>query len=189
MISSSLLLLLFLNPLQSLSLKYFHGHGFSQSSDRVERVTTHRPRYSSTTTPSSIDWRSVDGVSYVSTSRNQHNPNYCGACWSFAATSALSDRFRIASSSSTSHGHPASIREINPSMQVILNCDTYDNGCHGGDPLTAYRYIHENGIPEETCQLYEATGHDVVRLSLLFPFSICYTPTTRVIRVRRWTYV
>ena len=144
---------------------------------------------SSTTTPSSIDWRSVDGVSYVSTSRNQHNPNYCGACWSFAATSALSDRFRIASSSSTSHGHPASIREINPSMQVILNCDTYDNGCHGGDPLTAYRYIHENGIPEETCQLYEATGHDVVRLSLLFPFSICYTPTTRVIRVRRWTYV
>ena len=51
-------------------------------------------------------------------------------------------------------------------MQVILNCDTYDNGCHGGDPLTAYRYIHENGIPEETCQLYEATGRDVVRLSL-----------------------
>eukprot|EP00938_MAST-03A_sp_MAST-3A-sp1_P005661 g5661.t1 len=46
-------------------------------------------------------------------------------------------------------------------MQVILNCDTYDNGCHGGDPLTAYRYIHENGIPEETCQLYEATGRDV----------------------------
>ena len=172
MISSSLLLLLFLNPLQSLSLKYFHGHGFSQSSDRVERVTTHRPRYSSTTTPSSIDWRSVDGVSYVSTSRNQHNPNYCGACWSFAATSALSDRFRIASSSSTSHGHPASIREINPSMQVILNCDTYDNGCHGGDPLTAYRYIHENGIPEETCQLYEATGHDVVSIFTL-SFSIC----------------
>ena len=45
-------------------------------------------------------------------------------------------------------------------MQVILNCDTYDNGCHGGDPITAYRYIHEQGIPEETCQLYEASGHD-----------------------------
>jgi len=41
-----------------------------------------------------------------------------------------------------------------------LNCDSYDQGCHGGDPITAYRYIHENGIPEETCQLYEATGHD-----------------------------
>lgn len=58
------------------------------------------------------------------------------------------------------HGHPA-VREVNLAMQVILNCDTFDNGCHGGDPNTAYRFIHENGIPEETCQLYEATGRDV----------------------------
>ena len=139
--------------------KYFHGHGFTQSPYRTEFVRSNRP----TLSLPSIDWRSVDGVSYVSTSRNQHNPNYCGACYSFAATSALSDRFRIAQSSNStgSSGHPALIREINPSMQVIMNCDTYDNGCHGGDPLTVYRYIHENGIPEETCQLYEATGHDV----------------------------
>ena len=57
-------------------------------------------------------------------------------------------------------GHPGAEREVNPAMQVILNCDTYDNGCHGGDPITAYQFVHEQGIPEETCQLYEATGHD-----------------------------
>ena len=44
-----------------------------------------------------------------------------------------------------------------------MNCDTYDNGCHGGDPITVYQYIHENGIPEETCQLYAAEGHDTGR--------------------------
>ena len=45
-------------------------------------------------------------------------------------------------------------------MQAVLNCDGYDDGCHGGDPITAYQYIFENGIPEETCQLYRATGLD-----------------------------
>lgn len=43
----------------------------------------------------------------------------------------------------------------------MLNCDTYDNGCHGGDPITAYQYMSENYIVEETCQLYSATGHDM----------------------------
>jgi len=159
--TSTLIVMMMTSFVMTTSLKYFHGHGFEQSAFRNERVLTKRPRLE-ISTPDSIDWRDIDGVSYVSTTRNQHNPNYCGACWSFAATSALSDRFRIAQSSKTSEGHPGGVREINPAMQVILNCDTYDNGCHGGDPITAYRYIHENGIPEETCQLYE-----VCNLSLL----------------------
>lgn len=87
--------------------------------------------------------------------RNQHIPNYCGACWAFSATSTFSDRIRIAT---WKNGEPS--REINISPQVVLNCDTYDNGCHGGDPFTAYKFMKEQGIPEETCQLYQATGHD-----------------------------
>jgi len=141
--------------------KYYHGHGFTQSLHRTEHIVSAKPKFRDA--PDSLDWRNVQGVSYVSTTRNQHIPNYCGACWSFAATSALADRFRIAQGKNMdrSVGHPGGIREINPAMQVVLNCDTYDQGCHGGDPITAYRFIHENGIPEETCQLYEASGHDV----------------------------
>ena len=46
-------------------------------------------------------------------------------------------------------------------MQVVLNCDKMDQGCHGGDPATAFKYIKQaGGIPDETCQNYEATGHD-----------------------------
>lgn len=47
--------------------------------------------------------------------------------------------------------------EVDLAVQVILNCDTVDQGCHGGDPNTAYQYISQaGGIPSETCQLYEA---------------------------------
>ncbi len=69
-----------------------------------------------------------------------------GACWSFAATSSLNDRMKIVSKGAWP--------EVDLAPQVILNCDTVDNGCHGGDPITAYQFIHESGgIPDETCQV------------------------------------
>lgn len=106
--------------------------------------------------PSGVDWRWKDGVNYTTVPRNQHIPKYCGACWSFAATSTLGDRIRIARG-------PAG-REINLAMQVILNCDKGNLGCHGGEALSAFRWIKsQGGLPEETCQLYEAEGHDTGR--------------------------
>lgn len=35
-----------------------------------------------------------------------------------------------------------------------------DQGCHGGDPLHAYEYIHDKYISDETCSIYQAKGHD-----------------------------
>jgi cathepsin X len=84
--------------------------------------------------------------------RNQHIPYYCGSCWAFAATSALSDRIKIRRS--------AKWPDINISPQVLLSCDTTlgDLGCKGGDMLTAYQWIHENNITDETCSSYQALG-------------------------------
>jgi cathepsin X len=73
----------------------------------------------------------------------------------------LSDRIRIFKSRNPKGKDPVDvIREVNISPQVILNCDLQDSGCHGGDQLTAFRFMHEQGVPEEGCQRYEATGHD-----------------------------
>ena len=132
--------------------------GFVESVNRRQLLPPHGLRATDLfkDVPESVDWRVDQNENNIATKlRNQHIPNYCGACWSFAATSALSDRINILS---------GKIRQTGLSMQVILNCDKYDGGCHGGDPLTAYQYIHEaGGIPDETCQTYVAEGHDTGR--------------------------
>ena len=101
---------------------------------------------------SELDWRYVDGQRYATWTRNQHIPNYCGACWAFSSTSALSDRIMI----QNKNAWP----EWDLAPQVLLNCETPDDGCHGGDPSNAYAYIQENGITSETCAPYQATGRD-----------------------------
>lgn len=100
--------------------------------------------------PASLFWGNYSGVNYLTVSRNQHIPVYCGSCWAFAATSALSDRFKIL--------RKAAFPDINLAPQVFLNCETFDEGCDGGDPINVYNYILANGTTDETCQVYKARG-------------------------------
>ncbi|GAM19099.1 hypothetical protein SAMD00019534_022740 [Acytostelium subglobosum LB1] len=110
-----------------------------------------------TDVPASWDWRNVSNPnapawetprSFVAITRNQHLPQYCGSCWAFATTSALSDRIKIAKN--------AVFPEIDLAPQVLLNCMGSDNSCDGGDPTQAYEYMLNKGITDETCAPYEA---------------------------------
>lgn len=99
--------------------------------------------------PSSWDWRNVSGVNYASISRNQHIPQYCGACWAHGSTSALNDRIAIL----RKNAWP----EITLAPQYLVNCHG-GGSCDGGDPGAAYEFIHKNGIVEESCAPYQATN-------------------------------
>lgn len=101
--------------------------------------------------PSSLFWGNVSGINYLTVSRNQHIPQYCGGCWSFASTSALADRFKILRN--------AAWPDYNLAPQVPLSCDFLSFGCSGGDPMTVYQYIYDHGITDETCSTYQARGH------------------------------
>jgi len=98
--------------------------------------------------PTAYDWRNVNGTNYCTENRNQHIPTYCGSCWAFGTTSALSDRFRIMRNNTWP--------DIEVAPQVLVYC--VPDGCDGGDPTQAYSYILTNGIPSDTCQQYVATG-------------------------------
>lgn len=127
------------------------------------------------TLPLYFSWNNVDGVNYLTNVRNQHIPQYCGSCWAHATTSALSDRIKIA--------RGAAWPDINLSPQVVISCDSKNDGCHGGEPIAAFSFMHFNEITDETCSLYEARGHDNGRecspmqvCKNCDPFKDCYIP-------------
>jgi cathepsin X len=79
--------------------------------------------------PKSWDWRNVNGVNYLSISRNERLPKFCGSCWATAATSVLSDRINII----TKRSWPDSLL----SSQVFINCKVGGN-CTGGNSISLY---------------------------------------------------
>lgn len=97
-------------------------------------------------------WNNINNTNYLTNLRNQHIPQYCGSCWAHAATSAISDRIKIARN--------AQWPDINISPQVVISCSTNDSGCHGGEALSAFEYMHNNNITDETCSIYQARGLD-----------------------------
>jgi len=92
--------------------------------------------------PSSYSWVSKGATTPV------YNQGQCGSCWAFSTTESIESMNMLA-------GHPLT----SLSMQQIVDCDTSDDGCNGGDPPTAYQYvIGAGGL--ETFANYPYTAQD-----------------------------
>ena len=106
--------------------------------------------------PAEFTWGNVSGVSYLTMSRNQHIPQYCGSCWAHGSVSALADRVKIA--------RKAQGADINPSVQHILNCQG-GGTCHGGSVDGPYQWLKGlsdkgEGISYETSNPYMACSSE-----------------------------
>jgi len=64
-----------------------------------------------------------------------------------ASLSSIADRIKIASKGQS--------RDIIPAIQVMINCGNAGT-CNGGDSGAANAWVYKNGIPDVTCQQYQA---------------------------------
>lgn len=106
-------------------------------------------------------------MNYVSWTRNQHIPQYCGSCWAHGPTSSIADRINILRNNSWP--------DMTLSPQVIINCEA-GGSCNGGNPLEVYVFAHQTGIPEETCQAYAAKNPSKFSCSALQKCMNCAPP-------------
>jgi len=109
-----------------------------------EVIKSARPVYNASEVPAAYDLRALG---LLTADLNQHIPVYCGSCWAHSAFSSIADRIKIKMN--------AKGRDVIPSIQALINCGNAGT-CGGGDSNAANRWVHQNGIPDVTCQQYQA---------------------------------
>jgi C1A family cysteine protease len=77
---------------------------------------------------SAFDWNEKNVVTPV------YDQGSCGSCWAFSTTESIESMWALAGNTLTQL-----------SMQQIVDCDTNDHGCSGGNPPVAYDYVIDAG--------------------------------------------
>lgn len=90
--------------------------------------------------PDSIDWRQKNVVTSVK------NQGQCGSCWSFSTIGAIEGAFAI-------KYH----KLINFSEQQLIDCDSENHGCQGGDMELAFDYLQNHNLCSLTNYNYQAS--------------------------------
>jgi len=87
-----------------------------------------------------IDWVAAGKTTPVK------NQQQCGSCWAFSATETIESAMLMAGQTPQG-GAP----------QELVDCDTNDSGCNGGDPAEAMQWlISQGGQDAESCYPYTA---------------------------------
>jgi len=113
---------------------------------KVSNVEREYLTLSTEAVPDTYDWITQGKVSPVK------NQEQCGSCWAFSATENIESVWMIAKGLT-----PTTFKPLAP--QQIVDCDTHDGGCNGGDTPTAYEYvISAKGQDTEESYPYKAVN-------------------------------
>jgi cathepsin F len=83
------------------------------------------------------------------------NQEQCGSCWAFSATETVESANLLAGKQ---------VMALGP--QEIVDCDTNDDGCSGGDPREAMRWVESQGGQDtESCYPYTAQNGNCMESS------------------------
>eukprot|EP00882_Tetradesmus_deserticola_P001926 GHRQ01002065.1.p1 GENE.GHRQ01002065.1~~GHRQ01002065.1.p1 ORF type:complete len:548 (+),score=226.91 GHRQ01002065.1:231-1874(+) len=136
-----------------------HRLGLYQQS---EWFYNHKPATPAQSLPEHFNWCDLgNGTSYCTASWNQHEPRYCGSCWVHGTLSMIQDRLKGAKMRAGDLAY-----DVMLGRQTLLNCAAflgYGDGCNGGEPLDVFKYMAEEGLPDESCMHYQATDHMVFK--------------------------
>jgi len=117
-----------LNKFADMSTEQFKATLLTYKAPTTPHLAVAKPAAVSAPLPDKFDWRSSKAVSPVK------DQGQCGSCWAFSATES------IESQSFLLHKKMPIL-----SPQQIVDCDTVDQGCNGGNTETAYAYVTQQG--------------------------------------------
>jgi len=110
--------------------------------------------------PSTSDWRGSAALTPVK------DQGQCGSCWAFSATETAETYWYL-------NGKGA-IPTLAP--QQTVSCDTVDQGCNGGDTVTAYAYMETTGLQGEATYPYTSGASGVTGSCAVNKKNIITTP-------------
>jgi len=116
-----------ITPMADLTQAEFRSQYLMKNWKPADNVVYKQARLSGKA-PASVDWRNNGVVTPV------YNQGQCGSCWAFSATEEVESMNAMAGNSL-----------VQLSMQQVVSCDSNDNGCNGGNTVTAYQYIESAG--------------------------------------------
>uniref|UniRef100_A0A1I7X5Y8 Papain family cysteine protease n=1 Tax=Heterorhabditis bacteriophora TaxID=37862 RepID=A0A1I7X5Y8_HETBA len=98
--------------------------------------------------PMEINWRMLGKVTEVK------NQMQCGSCWAFATVAAVESQYAIRRN-----------QLITLSEQEMLDCDSKNNGCHGGYRPYAMKFVQRSGLVKDAEYPYNGKEGNTCKLS------------------------
>eukprot|EP01133_Synstelium_polycarpum_P002333 gene2333-2647_t len=128
------------NKFSDLSKDEFRTRYLNYKPNQNKPIRDSKPFQYSADIPTQVDWRNKGFVTPVK------DQAACGSCWAFSAGEQIE----------TANIMAGNVEQI-VSEQQIVDCDTMDGGCGGGDPMNAYQYVtNAGGIASDASYPYTA---------------------------------